>query len=101
MMELGDLRSPTLGSPHTFIMVSEGRRVFSGPILTSHLGFYFGIFVVVVTCFAGLVLHAVRESAWKDPSKVGFVGRFRWWSLSLSGSLVESKAQRCRAFPQR
>ena len=38
MMVLGDLRSP---NPHTFIMVSEGRRVFSGPILTSHLGFHF------------------------------------------------------------
>jgi hypothetical protein len=33
--------------------------------------------------------------------KVGFLGRFRWRSLSVSGSLVESKAQRCRAFLQR
>ena len=42
MMVLGDLRSAiALGSPHTFIMVPEGRRVFRDQCLTSHLGFSF------------------------------------------------------------
>ena len=51
-MVLGDLRS--LDCSHIFIMVSEGRRVFSGRVVTRHLGFHFGILVellVVGTCF--------------------------------------------------
>jgi hypothetical protein len=93
-MVLGDLRSSiTLVETHTCIMVSEGRRVYGGPVLTRHLDFFFFFSfwdLVDISCCRYLFCWIRVETG---PEVL--YGRLRW---SIVAGPAQSRVGR-RSFP--